>query len=135
VVHPLRRRRRAERLPQPLVGNHAPEELSEVLVGECAPGLEYLVGKSPAVLSCWQVVLFLDLALGEDLQPLHLYLEHPTVLVGAALDVHVLRPVQALEELLGETPHKGVDGAGLVYELHREVGRTTAVGSHGRVGG
>jgi hypothetical protein len=107
-----------------------------VRVRKSPPGLHELGRQSPTIfLGGRQVILFFDLVPGENLHPLHLHLEHPPILVGVALDVHVLGSVQATRELLGEPPHPGVDRAGLVHELQREVRRPAAVGTHGRVRG
>ncbi len=118
VMHGLRRRRRAKGLPQLLIGDHARKKLSEVRVFEGAACLDQLLCQRLAVpLRGREVVLLLDLALREDPHSLDLYLEHPAVLVGVALDVDILGAAQAVGELGGEPPHTGVDRAGLVHEL------------------
>jgi hypothetical protein len=102
VVHPLGRRRLAERLPELLVRDQGLEELPQVPVLERTSRTQDLLRERPAVLlRRREIVLLGDIFSPEGLEPLHLHLERPTVLVCLALDTDIRRAVKAPEQLVG----------------------------------
>ena len=82
----------------------------------------------PVQLRGGEVVFLRDVLGPQEAQPVELYLQGAAVLVGVPLDLHVGLSGSFVEELFGEfSPHAGVDRAGTVDQLQREVGHAAAV--------